>query len=111
MRDERVAQLGSTITIFLNAELSHVFTQNEDYMDTITKFRSAVGSSQTVNHYGVITNDSSLAAAHDIPDEFVVAARGEFHGGISNYHQALREMQVSLHAYSKVGAVQFGNPR
>ena len=78
-------------------------------MDTITKFRSAVGdrhkSDPAVNPGAAAkeVKKPSLAADHEIPDTFLDASYSEFRAGSSNHQQGLREMQVSLHAYSKAG--------
>lgn len=100
--DDRMTRLGSTLDVILKAERSHVFTHNHYYMDTITKFRAAV------NEYpaepGIKPPSMSLydILKDGIPRAFLATAHSELKSGSSNADQGLREMQVSLYAYSKV---------
>lgn len=105
--DDRITSTGNTLDIILKAEQSHVFTQNHYYMDTITRFRAAVDAYDStcysddsdIHTLDIHTRESPEAG---ILKEFVETASLEFKSGSSNASQGLREMQVSLYAYSEV---------
>ena len=88
--EDRMSRVSSTLDILLKAEQRHVFTQNHYYMNTLTKFRSAAASG---------TSDTFLPG---MSADFLTRATHELRQGSSNAQQGVREMQVSLYAYSKV---------
>ena len=111
--DEQMNCVSSALNILLKAERNHVYTQNHYYMDTITKFRRILDLTRTHEtviqsgmHSGQLDHldelDLSGMEAEGISPDFISSSSQELASGASNHNQGIREMQVSLHVYSKV---------
>ena len=100
--DEMTERTRELVKRIVEAESSVTFTSNHYYAQTIQKFNDIV--SENAHHWrGNYNNKYGVDAgvSEGIPKDFMERVASSFHNQ-SNDASAIRSMQISLHAYSKV---------
>jgi hypothetical protein len=95
----------SLLTSIISAEAAQVYTQNHYYMDTIAKIRAEARLVKDLISNGEeaeIDEASVKKAEDDLEVDSGFIRRYADVIGTSNEKQALMDLQVSLHVYSKV---------
>jgi interferon-induced GTP-binding protein Mx len=95
-----------------NAELASTYTNNHYFSQTIDKFKEIVGFNsgqwRRMGRHGNSPDGVDDGEAYDIPKEFMEETARSF-SQESNDEAALREMQITLHAYGKVVHKRFSD--
>jgi len=111
---KRVEDAHKIVQRMAKAELSSTYTNNHYFSQTIDKFKEIVGFNsgqwRRMRRPGMPSSPDGVedGKAHGISKEFMEATARSF-STASNDEAALREMQITLHAYGKVVHKRFSD--
>lgn len=115
---ERAEDAHKMVRRMADAEVRSTYTNNHYFAQTIAKFKEIVGfnsgqwkknGQNARNHHHYYVDDGMEdGTAFDISKEFMEATANSFRSE-SNDEAALREMQITLHAYGKVVHKRFSD--
>lgn len=112
---ERAEDTHGMVRRMAGAELRSTYTNNHYFAQTISKFKEIVSSNSgqwkkngKVGYHTASDPGVNDGTAEGIPEAFIAATAMSFRSE-SNDEAALREMQITLHAYGKVVHKRFSD--